>query len=82
MSNNGKVIISLAQKNDSVLRKFLSFIANDIAKHPENISAINPTLIARAKSLTAGVAIDLDAALMIGKHYLKKQEKKICNLKK
>jgi len=63
LDNKGKVIISRAEENDPILDEFLSFIVNDIKKHPEHIKAINSELCSRAQSLVAGVDIDLDAPL-------------------
>ena len=63
IDENGKVLLSRAEKDDPVLGKFLSFIVNDITKNPLHIHTINPALIARAKSLITGVNVDLDAPL-------------------
>lgn len=63
IEDNGKVMISRADENDPVLGEFLSFLANDIKKHPEHIKPINSALFSRAKSLISDVKIDLDAPL-------------------
>jgi antitoxin PrlF len=62
----GEVILSrveVAEKDDPVLSAFLGFIANDIAKHPENLKAIDAGLAKRLKSLVGHIAVDLDSAL-------------------
>lgn len=63
IGDNGKVMISRLEEVDPVLGDFLSFIANDIQKHPEHIKSISSELYSRAKSLVSGVDIDLDAPL-------------------
>lgn len=63
IDKNGKVILSRADKNDPLIEKFLTFIANDINRHPSHIRTIDMTLAKRAKSLVSGVEIDLDAPL-------------------
>lgn len=63
IEDNGKVSISRATENDPILAKFLLFLADDMKKHPEHIQSINPELISRAKLLTTGIEIDLDAPL-------------------
>ena len=63
IDDNGKVIMSRAEENDPVLGKFLSFIANDLQKHPNHVKPINSELYSRAKSLISDIEIDLDSAL-------------------
>lgn len=63
IDDSGKVIISRVGEDDPILGDFLSFIANDIKKHPSHIKSISSTLISRAKSLTSDIKIDLDAPL-------------------
>ena len=63
IQNNGTVLISRAQEEDPVLNQFLSFLAHDIAHHPEHVHAIDPALLKRAQQLVSGVDVDLDAAL-------------------
>lgn len=51
------------QENDPTLGKFLSFLAQDIEKNPTHIHPITSDLYNRAKSLVAGIDVDLDAPL-------------------
>lgn len=63
IDDSGKVILSRASEDDPVLGEFLTFLANDIKKHPEHVNSISPTLFSRANSLTAGIEVDLDMPL-------------------
>jgi antitoxin PrlF len=62
---DGQVILSRADsaESDPVLEKFLDFIAQDIATHPQALQAINGNLVSHIQSLVAGVEVDLDAPL-------------------
>lgn len=63
---SGEVVLTRAEFNESddpVLRQFLTFLAGDIASHPERIQAIDASLAQRIQSLVGDVEIDLDAAL-------------------
>ena len=62
---DGKVLLSRADMNDQdpVLASFLSFIASDIQRHPEHLSAATPELVARIQGLVGSTDIDLDAPL-------------------
>jgi antitoxin PrlF len=64
IEDNGKVVISLAEKDDPVLGDFLSFLVNDIKKHPEHIKPINSALFSRAQSLVADIDVALDEPLL------------------
>lgn len=62
----GEVVLTRAetsQEDDPVLGQFLGFIANDIARHPERVRGIDAAFVQRLRSLTQGVAVDLDAQL-------------------
>jgi antitoxin PrlF len=63
LDSNGKVMISRVEDDDPVLGEFLSFLANDIKKHPEHIKSISSSLVSRAQSLVSDIQIDLDAPL-------------------
>lgn len=63
IEGSGKVIMSRANEDDPILSQFLSFLANDIKTHPSHVKVISATLIDRARKLTSGVEIDLDAPL-------------------
>jgi antitoxin PrlF len=63
---DGAVVITRvdeAESNDPVLGSFLSFLASDIARHPEKMRAIDSALLERIKALVGGVEVDLHAPL-------------------
>lgn len=63
---DGTVVIARAvppDETDPVLDQFLSFLAVDIARHPERISAVDTALLARIDALVGQVDVDLDAPL-------------------
>lgn len=63
---NGEVVLTRGQASDAVdpvLDQFLTFLANDIAKHPQRIKAVDPALPAYLNSLVGGMQVDLDAPL-------------------
>ena len=62
----GEVVLSRAkptEESDPVLGSFLSFLARDIASHPERLQAMDAGFVQRLQSLTSGIEVDLDAAL-------------------
>ncbi len=62
----GEVVLSRAEptaESDPVLGSFLSFLARDIASHPERLQAMDAGFVQRLQSLTCGIEVDLDAAL-------------------
>lgn len=63
---NGEVVLiraEVSEGDDPVLGSFLSFLARDIANHPERLQAVDVGLVQRLQSLVGHVEIDLDAAL-------------------
>jgi antitoxin PrlF len=63
---SGEVVLTRAsdtQAEDPLLGEFLSFLARDIASHPERLRAVDTRLAQRLKSLVGSVEVDLDAAL-------------------
>jgi antitoxin PrlF len=63
---SGEVVLTRAAFNegdDPVLGQFLTFLADDIASHPEHLQAIDAGLAQRIRSLVGGIDVDLDAAL-------------------
>ncbi|SDI16620.1 type II toxin-antitoxin system PrlF family antitoxin [Nitrosomonas sp. Nm132] len=63
---NGEVVLTRAtatEDDDPVLEQFLSFLAHDIASHPERLRAVDAGLAQRIQSLVSGIEVDLDAAL-------------------
>lgn len=52
-----------ADSDDPALAQFLSFLARDIASHPERIQAIDNQLVQRIQSLVGNPELDLNAAL-------------------
>ena len=63
IDDNGNVNICRANEEDPVLSEFLSFLAQDIKKHPQHIKPINTVFFSRAQSLVSDIDIDLDALL-------------------
>ena len=62
----GEVVLTRAESsedNDPVLGQFLSFLARDIASHPERLQAVDAGFVQRLKSLAGGIEVDLDATL-------------------
>lgn len=51
------------EDDDPALNQFLGHLANDIAKHPEQLQPIDSDLFQRLLSLVDDVEVDLDAAL-------------------
>ena len=62
---DGSVIMSRANQaeNDPVLAEFLTFLADDISQNPQNVSAIDSSLLDRVRPLVSDVEIDLDRPL-------------------
>ena len=50
-------------ENDPVLAEFLTFLADDISQNPQNVSAIDSSLLDRVRPLVSDVEIDLDSPL-------------------
>jgi antitoxin PrlF len=62
----GQVVLSRAQSvegDDPVLGEFLSFLARDIANHPERLQAVDAILEQRIDSLVGSVEVDLEGRL-------------------
>jgi antitoxin PrlF len=51
------------EERDPVIASFLQFLARDLGAHPDQVTFIPRDLVARARDLTRGVEIDLDAPL-------------------
>lgn len=62
---DGSVLITRASaaQDDPVLGQFLQFLADDIARHPERLQAVDADMLARLRALTGQVEVDLDAPL-------------------
>jgi antitoxin PrlF len=45
------------ETTDPVMTSFLAFLAQDIARAPQDIRALDPTLAKRADKLTKGIAV-------------------------
>ena len=64
----GEVVLSRAdtsEEADPVLGQFIGFLARDIANHPERLQSLDSGFVQRLQSLTAGIEVDLDAALSV-----------------
>jgi antitoxin PrlF len=60
------VVITRATKpdeEDPVLNRFLAFVANDIASHPERLRAIDQGLYNRIQALVGHINVDLNEPL-------------------
>lgn len=51
------------ENEDPAIDRFLAFLADDIARRPEAVTALTPTLAERLAALTEGVKVDLDAPI-------------------
>lgn len=62
---DGNVLLTRAADSDTdpALDAFLGFLAKDMTQHPERLQGLDPALVQRVQTLTAGVAVDLDAPL-------------------
>src|SRR4051812_7763601 len=59
----GEVVLTRAEDSeaaDPVLGRFLGFLAQDIANHPERLQGIDAGLAQRIQTLVGNVEIDLD----------------------
>jgi len=62
----GEVVLTRAtldQADDPVLGQFLGFLAQDIARHPDRLQAVNTATYQHIRTLVGGVEVDLDAPL-------------------
>lgn len=48
---------------DPAIDRLLAFLADDIARRPEAVTALSPALAERLAELTDGVKVDLDAPI-------------------
>lgn len=67
--SGGEVVLTRAafhESDDPVLGQFLTFLAGDIASHPERLQAIDAGFAQRIRSLVGVIEVDLDAALPSG----------------
>lgn len=63
---DGDVVLTRATEPtsaDPVMSQFLSFLARDMATHPERLAALDAGLVQRVQSLVGNMNVDLDAAL-------------------
>lgn len=66
ISPDGDVRLSRAdgeREADPALGRFLNFLEQDIAEHPERLHAVDANLVTRIHSLVGGIEVDLDAPL-------------------
>jgi len=62
----GEAGVSMRRADDAgdpALASFLSFLARDIERHPENLKAFPPALKKRLEGLVEGVAVDLHSSI-------------------
>lgn len=55
--------VNASGEDDPVLGQFLGFLARDIASHPEQLQAVNSSLLQHIRSLAGGIEVDLGAVL-------------------
>lgn len=63
---DGEVVLSRAapaESDDPLLGRFLAFLAQDIAAHPDRLQSVDAGFVQRLQSLVGGVEVDLDAPL-------------------
>jgi antitoxin PrlF len=62
---DGTVVIAKMDDVDQepVIRKFLSFLAQDMTNEPRRMRPVRRDMIERGKALVAGFDVDLDSAL-------------------
>jgi antitoxin PrlF len=64
--SSGEVVLtraSDAQSDDPLLDRFLTFLSNDIQKHPERLQSVDAGLVQRLQLLVGTSEVDFDAAL-------------------
>ena len=64
--SSGEVVLTRAEVskgNDPVLGQFLSFLARDIASHPERLQVVDASFVQHIQSLVDRIEVDLDAPL-------------------
>lgn len=64
---SGEVVLTRAEfteSDDPVLGQFLTFLAGEIASHPERLQAIDAGLVQRVRSLVGDIEVDFEAGLL------------------
>ncbi|PNS09198.1 type II toxin-antitoxin system PrlF family antitoxin [Solilutibacter silvestris] len=64
--SSGEVVLTRAESadgDDPVIERFLEFLADDLAHHPERLQTVDTRFVHRLRALTEGVDINFDAAL-------------------
>jgi antitoxin PrlF len=51
------------EHDDPAIDRFLAFLADDIARRPEAVTALSPALAKRITALTKGIIVDLDESI-------------------
>jgi len=66
IQKNGSVLITRVEdeQTDPVIDAFLSFLAKDIQKTPQNVMPLNSELRQRIQSVVSGVEFDLNKPLL------------------
>lgn len=52
-----------SEEDDPVFSQFLGVLARDIMNHPENLQAVDASLVARINSLVGDIEVDLNEPL-------------------
>ncbi|MFT6155855.1 MAG: antitoxin PrlF [Neolewinella sp.] len=65
VSDTGEVTLSRADSEpaDPIIGQFLSFLANDMQKHPDRLQAVTPALRDRIDALVGDMDVDLNEPL-------------------
>jgi antitoxin PrlF len=66
IQSGGEVVLTRVvarEEDDPVLGQFLSFLAQDIASHPERLQAVDVNLVTRINSLVGNIEVDLEVSL-------------------
>lgn len=61
--DNTVVLTRSDEHDDPVVAEFLAFLEGDMRANPGNVRPVPHDLVARARRLTEGVTVDLDAPL-------------------
>jgi antitoxin PrlF len=63
IGQSGVSLRRAADAGDPAIGAFLSFVARDIERHPENLKAFPPALQKHLAGLVEGVAVDLETGI-------------------
>lgn len=66
IETSGQVSFTRAEikQRDPVIGKFLHFLADDMASHPDQLQRLTPSLGKRIHALVAAIDVDIDSPLL------------------